>query len=1013
MSDNLSIENLISSSGENVDPTDDISPAGKFAKRQREIKIKEIERATKAAADNTGLPYINLFGFPISPEAIALLTEDESVRLRMVCFYYDGRNLRLGTSVMPNDDILRAMNQLCEKYFCQGAIYLISPVSFDYAINFYKSLPKIIKSVDGVEIKESDLKKFESEITDIRLLNESINRVNISDVVTLIIAIAMKSHSSDIHIEAEEHGIVFRLRIDGVLQEMAVIEKDKWKKIISRMKLMARVKLNVEGKPQDGRFTIYLTNDKIDVRCSFLPTSYGESVVMRLLRSSSVGLPFDDLGLRPQQFEILNREIDKPNGLILTTGPTGSGKTTTLYAILNKLNTKDTKIITLEDPVEYKLKGINQSQIDMAKDYTFAKGLRSILRQDPDIVMVGEMRDFETAEIAVQASLTGHLVLSTLHTNDAAGVIPRLIDMGVKPFFLVPSINCIIGQRLVRKICPHCRQEHILTEEEEHVAKKILSVISPKAGIDVPVNLPKIYKTGEGCEHCHGTGYRGRVGIYEIFTMDNNIKELTMNGAPAFKILEQAIENGMITMLQDGVLKCLESTTSLEEVYRVIGKFDYIDALYDIVVSNTIGRGIKISQAEMARGEVLSKDLSVIGAEITKVPTSQVMGLVVAAALKINAGDIHVDPTEQGVRIRFRIDGILHDIVELGKEHYIPLLSQIKTLAGFALNVKKATYDGRFAIFPESGDKMDCRISIISGAYGETVVIRILSSQAAALEMKNLGIRSVSLRAMQNSIQKTKGVIITTGPTGSGKTTTLYSVLNALNNPDVKIITIEDPIEYHLEGVMQTQIDVEHGYTFAAALRSLMRQNPNIIMVGEIRDEETAKITIEAAQTGHLVLSTIHANSAAGAIARFVGLGVDRQALASSMECSIGQRLVRQICPYCKVEDSLPADKLDEVKKILGGISDKSGITIPTELKFYKGTGCQQCSNIGYKGRLGIYEVINMTPEMQKIIQGAEVTDSEIEKSAMASGTVLMLQDGILKALNGETTVEEVFRVAK
>lgn len=1012
--DMQSIENLIGSSGgSSANDNDDTNPATKFAKKQKEIKIKEIERTTKQAADNAGLPYINLFGFPISPEAISLISEEESVRLNAVCFYYDGSNVRLGTVDMPGEEIVGRLNELCEKYFCQGAIYLISKVSFDYAIDFYKNLPKIIKSVDGVEIKEADLIKFEAEIVDYQALNEKINKVNISDVVTLLIAIAMKSGSSDIHIEAEEHGIVFRLRIDGVLQEVAVIEKEKWKKIISRMKLMSHVKLNVEGKPQDGRFTIYLTADKIDVRCSFLPTSYGESVVMRLLRSSSVSLPFEALGLRPEQFSILDREIKKPNGLILTTGPTGSGKTTTLYAVLNKLNTKDIKIITLEDPVEYKLKGINQSQVDASKDYTFSKGLRSILRQDPDVVMVGEMRDYETAEIAVQASLTGHLVLSTLHTNDAAGVIPRLIDMGVKPFFLVPSINCIVGQRLVRKICPQCRIEHVLTEEEEHVAKKILAVISPKSGVEVPVNLPKIYKAGPGCDFCSGTGYKGRIGIYEIFTMDNNIKELTMNGAPAFKILEQAIENGMITMLQDGVLKCLEGLTDLEEVYRVIGKFDYIDALYDIVVSNTIGRGITISQVEMAKGEELSKSLPSIGPALAIVPTNQMMGLTVAAALKIGAGDIHIDPTEKGVRIRFRIDGILHDIVDLGKEHYIPLMSQIKTLAGFALNVKKATYDGRFAIFPEAQAKMDCRLSIISGAYGETVVIRILSSQASALEMTGLGIRSSSLAALNNSIHKTKGVIITTGPTGSGKTTTLYSLLNALNNPDVKIITIEDPIEYHLEGAMQTQIDTEHGYTFAVALRSLMRQNPNIIMIGEIRDEETAKITIEAAQTGHLVLSTIHANSAAGAIARFVGLGVDRQALASSMECSIGQRLVRQICPYCKIEDKLSVDMTTEVQKILAQISPKSGIEIPKVLNFYKGTGCEKCSNIGYKGRLGIYEVIVMSHDIQKVIQGQEVTDSEIEQSAMENGTVLMLQDGILKALSGETTVEEVFRVAK
>ena len=250
-------------------------------------------------------------------------------------------------------------------------------------------------------------------------------------------------------------------------------------KIISRLKILARVKINIENKPQDGRYTIYLSQKEIDFRCSFLPTAYGESVVMRLLDSSAAFLELEKLGLRPEVTPLLKREITKPNGLILTTGPTGSGKTTTLYSIINKLNQPGTKIITLEDPIEYQLKGINQSQVDTKRGYSFSDGLRSVLRQDPNIVMVGEIRDLETAEISVQASLTGHLVLSTLHTNDAAGVIPRLIDIGVKPYFLVPSINAVIGQRLVRKLCPHCRLEHNLNVEEKERVDKILAVISP------------------------------------------------------------------------------------------------------------------------------------------------------------------------------------------------------------------------------------------------------------------------------------------------------------------------------------------------------------------------------------------------------------------------------------------------------------------------------------------------------------------------------------------------------
>jgi type II secretory ATPase GspE/PulE/Tfp pilus assembly ATPase PilB-like protein len=1009
MSDEIqSIENLINES-QGGEVTEE-SAQGKFQKKHKEIKTKEIEKITEETAQRTGSSYVNLFGFPISPDALSLVNEEIARKFNAVCFFYDGKNIRIATTNPDLPEVLNLYDELLKKYYCLGKMYLVSEASLNYAFSLYKNLPKIKPIIKGVEINSDDLNKFKNEISSYKNLNEKINEVNISDIVTLMLATALKTNSSDIHIEAEEKDIIVRLRIDGVLQEAAIVNKDKWKKIVSRMKLLSGVKINVSNKSQDGRFTIYLNEVKIEIRSSFLPTAFGESVVMRLLRADTAKLPFDELGLSKEAHEKLNKEIIKPNGMILTTGPTGSGKTTSLYSILHKLNNSETKIITIEDPIEYQLKGVNQSQV--TKNYTFAKALRSVVRQDPDVIMVGEIRDLETAEIAIQASLTGHLVLSTLHTNDSSGVIPRLADMGVKPYFLTPAINAIIGQRLVRKLCDHCKVEHQLTEEEQELVQKILAVISPRSGVDIPNELPKIYKAGDGCEACTGLGYKGRIGIYEIFTMSDDIKQLTNDGASASKILQQAIENGMITMLQDGILKIFQGITSLEEVYRVIGKFDYVDTLYDVVISKTIGRGIKISDEYLSRGEVLSKDLNSIGDKIKDEPSKTMMNILVATAIKSDVGDIHIEPTETGVKIRFRIDGILHDVIILSKEHYLPLLSNIKILAGFPTNVKKATWDGRFSILMKK-EKVDSRVSIISGGYGETVVIRLLTSQAAALKMEDLGMRPYILEPIKKSMSKTKGVIINTGPTGSGKTTTLYSILNQLNKPDIKIITIEDPIEYHLEGVMQTQIDKDKDYTFAAAMRSLLRQNPNIMMIGEIRDAETAKIAVEASLTGHLVLSTIHANSAAGAISRFAGLGVERQMLASSLESAIGQRLVRTICPKCKEEEKLGKERMDEVRQILDSIDPTSKIVIPRELKFWKGKGCEYCGGIGYKGRLGIYETIEMTPEMQKIIQGASVTDSEIEATAVKQGTVLMIQDGILKALSGDTTVDEVFRVVK
>jgi len=1006
-----SIEDLITSN-DPANQADEDTLAGKFAKKQKEIILNDIERATSAKAQASGVLYINLAGFPISQEALAIIDEQEAREKSLICFYFDAKKIRLAALDPLSPAAQAKLTELKNKFFINNTeIYLVSPASMEHALWLYQSLPKTKPIVEKVEITEDSLLKFEKELSNFESLREKINLVNMSDVIILIIAAALKIGSSDVHIEAEEKGVIVRLRVDGVLQEAAVIERDKWHRVISRLKALSKVKINVDDKPQDGRFDITTTEEKIAVRSSFLPTAFGESVVMRLLRSSSISLNFEELGLMPRVYEVLQNEVDKPNGLVLVTGPTGSGKTTTLYAMINRLNRPGTKIITLEDPIEYELPGINQSQVDEAKGYTFSSGLRSVLRQDPDIVMVGETRDLETAEIAVRASLTGHLVLSTLHTNDAAGVIPRLLDLGVQAYLLSPALNVIVAQRLVRKLCPKCRQAKTANPEEIEKIKKILAVISPRANIDVPKEIPTIYQAA-GCEACHNLGYKGRIGIYEVMTIDQTIKELTAQNAPSFKILEQAIENGMVTMLQDGILKVLMGITTLEEVYEAAGKMEYVDKLYDIVISKTIGHGLRLSEANMIEGAELIKNIGEDNGKLLEAHhTNEIINIVMAGAIKAEAGDIHIDPSEEGVKIRYRIDGMLHDIANLGKELYIPLLSEIKNTAGFAANIKKPTYDGRFTMyFPDN--KIDCRISIIAGGYGETAVIRLLSSQAKNLEMEKLGISNVSLKIINKAITKTKGIILNTGPTGSGKTTTLYSLLNKLNNTSVKIITIEDPIEYNLEGVMQTQVNTDEGYTFASALRSLMRQNPNIIMVGEIRDEETAKVSIEAALTGHLVLSTIHANSAAAAIARFVGLGVDKSLLSSSIECSIGQRLVRKLCPVCKVKDTISPEMEENISSILNRIQPISGIEIPKKYTLYKAVGCEACGNIGYKGRVGIYEAIAMTPEMQKLIQTQAVTESEIEDLALKQGSILMTQDGILKALAGETTLEEVFRVA-
>ena len=545
----------------------DESTQAKFSARQKEIKIKERERLTKGRADDLGLPYINLVGFPISPDALILLSEEDARKLSAVSFFYDGNNLRLGVADSPDEQVLEKIKELSARYHAEPAIYLISEHSLNHALGLYKAIPKPREFVRGVKIGEEELNKYSEQFSTFKQLQEQVDNAPITEIVSVIMAAAIKSGASDIHIEGEEDNIKVRFRVDGILLDVINLDKDLWKKIISRMKILSGVKINVTDKPQDGRISIYTKEDRVDIRASFLPTNYGESVVMRLLRSSSVGLGFDDLGIRDRSFQQLRREVERPNGMIITTGPTGSGKTTTLYAILKKLNDSETKIITIEDPIEYQLKGVNQSQT--SEKYTFAHGLRSIVRQDPDVVMVGEIRDLETAEIAIQAALTGHLVLSTIHTNDAAGSVPRFLSMGAKPFLLAPALNAVIGQRLVRRVCSYCKTEDNLEAEVLGRVKEALAKLPDDEKQAIDFDKMKFYK-GAGCEQCQGLGFKGRIGIYEILTMNPELEKLILSGsASEYDMRDNAVKNGMVTMVQDGLLKALDGITSVGEVLRV------------------------------------------------------------------------------------------------------------------------------------------------------------------------------------------------------------------------------------------------------------------------------------------------------------------------------------------------------------------------------------------------------------------------------------------------------------
>lgn len=530
-----------------------------------ELELDEVEEEVQRTAEQNGWGYINLKTAPLDADSVRALSLEEVRQLSAVALNSKQEPIKIAC-VDPNNKNLK---EKLEQVFGGKKIefFLISEVSLNEAVSFYEKLPKIVEHKRGVEVTSKLINKYKALADDFAQLSKLLSSVPISEVVSALISIALETGASDIHIEPGQQGIDIRLRIDGVLHEVAKLSLEIWPQLISRIKLISGLKLNVVGSPQDGRFTIELPQDTVDVRVSLLPVEMGESVVMRLLLSSAVGLKFEDLGFTGIAHEKVSKEVSRPNGMIITCGPTGSGKTTTLYAILNKLNSPENKIITLEDPIEYRLQGVNQSQIDAKTGYTFANGLRSILRQDPDIVMVGEMRDEETVDVAINAALTGHLLLSTLHTNQALESIPRFLALAAKPFLLAPALNCVIGQRLVRRLC-ECREEDNLNEEIFSMVKNLLASIPEKAGAHLPLEL-KFYKP-KGCQKCKGIGYKGRVGIYEVLEMSKELEEAIFAQKVSMSDMEKIAQSqGMVKMVQDGLLKALEGITSVEEVFRV------------------------------------------------------------------------------------------------------------------------------------------------------------------------------------------------------------------------------------------------------------------------------------------------------------------------------------------------------------------------------------------------------------------------------------------------------------
>jgi type II secretory ATPase GspE/PulE/Tfp pilus assembly ATPase PilB-like protein len=504
------------------------------------------------------VPVINILQVAVDPQALGLVPLSIAKQHNIIPYTLDKTNNSIVT--VTDDPYNLALKNFLEKKTNKNIVFY-----FDFADDIRKAIELNYLQSLSAEVSEALKDVSSSKTTNFDNSVVSVYEAPITKIVNTILEFSVRSRASDIHIEPGELKTRVRYRIDGILHEKLILPKEIHDSLVSRIKILSEMKIDEKRIPQDGRFGYRLGGDEVDLRVSTLPTVYGEKIVMRLLKKTG-GLPsLYELGLRGAQLRDLEEAITKPYGIILVTGPTGSGKTTTLYSVLSRLNQPGVNIVTLEDPVEYQIAGINQVQINPQAGLTFATGLRAFLRQDPNIILVGEIRDRETTQLAIQAALTGHLVFSTLHTNDSATAIPRLIDLGAEVFLIASVLNAVIAQRIVRRVCPYCKHPYQPPKELIEEIKKTLGSHLPREYQEKPINLFK----GAGCSECNNTGYLGRIGIFEVLKITSKINKLVLSQASAKDIQQQALEEGMITMKQDGYWKVLDGMTTVEEVLRV------------------------------------------------------------------------------------------------------------------------------------------------------------------------------------------------------------------------------------------------------------------------------------------------------------------------------------------------------------------------------------------------------------------------------------------------------------
>jgi len=544
-------------------------------KHLEDMRKNEEEDVSRILAGRYGYNYLDLSVIPINSDALRILNEEESRASNVAIFDMVDKKIQVAIISPKNSKTISVINKLSEKgYF--PTVHMVSKISLEKAWGRYKDLSYSSESTAGTfDIVGDQVVKIMEQvkhIADIKKLADDLLGVKqtyrISKIMEIMLAGALALGASDVHLEPEEVEVRMRFRIDGVLLDTYRFDKNTYALILSRLKLLSGLKLNVKDEAQDGRFSIKIKDNNIEIRTSILPGAYNESIVMRLLNPKSIAVSLEQLGIEKRTLDILIEQINKPNGMLLITGPTGSGKTTTLYAFIKKIYSPDIKIITIEDPIEYHLDGIVQTQVEEDKGYTFLSGLRAAMRQDPDVIMVGEIRDAETAGTAIQAALTGHLVFSTLHTNSAAGAYPRLIDLKVNSKTIPSAINASMAQRLLRKLCVYCKKERDPSPKERKIIDETLASIHDKTYLE-NIQTTKIFDA-VGCDKCNDTGYKGRIAIVEAILSTKEMEKVIENNSSDREIKKAAESQNILDMKQDGILKALKGISSIDELGRVI-----------------------------------------------------------------------------------------------------------------------------------------------------------------------------------------------------------------------------------------------------------------------------------------------------------------------------------------------------------------------------------------------------------------------------------------------------------